>query len=422
MAEALSHRGGVMVLEGHTLRTTLARAERASRIRAFCLVLPLLGFIIVTFVFPILLMTYRAVDDSVAVDAFPMTLAALEAWNPNVDIPESLYQTFAEEIRGARESRDIGRLATRLNYEVPGARSATIRLARALRHDPIDGQTFRAQFEDVSRRWTQPEIWATLKSLNTPYTSFYFLAALDRERDIQGDIVRRPPTERIYVQLFIRTLWVSTLVTAICVLLAYPIAYQLATLPTRTANLLLILVLLPFWTSLLVRTTAWIVLLQSEGILNDLFVAIGLSDDEGRIQLVYNMFGTIVAMTHILLPFTVLPLYSVMKTIPSNYLRAGISLGATPTRAWFDIYFPLTLPGLGAGSILVFILCIGYYVTPALVGGRSGQLISTSIAYHMQTSLNWGLAAALGSIVLVGVLVLYWLYNRLVGFDGLRMG
>lgn len=417
-----SHAGAITNLEGRDLKASLARTGRVNRIRSFCLVLPLLGFICVTFIFPILLMGYRAIDDSVAVHAFPETLAKLEDWKPDNDIPESLYRTFAREMRSARKSGDVGRLATRLNYEVPGARSATIRLSRALQRDLAEGQTYRALFEDVNKKWVQPEIWATLKSLNSLYTAYYFLAALDRKRDIHGDIVLRPPTERTYVKLFVRTLWVSLLVTAICILLAYPIAYQLATLPAKTANLLLILVLLPFWTSLLVRTTAWIVLLQSEGVLNDLFVAIGLIDGASRIQMIYNMFGTIVAMTHILLPFMVLPLYSVMKTIPPNYLRAAVSLGATPARAWFAIYFPLTLPGMGAGSILVFILCIGYYVTPALVGGRTGQLIASSIAYHMQTSLNWGLAAAIGTIVLAVVLALYWLYNRLVGINELRMG
>ena len=184
----------------------------------------------------------------------------------------------------------------------------------------------------------------------------------------------------------------------------------------------MILVLLPFWTSLLVRTTSWIVLLQSNGVLNDILVALGILDDDGRVQMIYNMTGTIVAMTHILLPFMVLPLFSVMKTIPRNYLRAAISMGAAPSRAWIDVYFPLSVPGLGAGSVLVFILCIGYYITPALVGGRSGQLISSSIAYHMQTSLNWGLAAALGTILLISVLVLYWIYNRFAGIDNLKMG
>lgn len=222
--------------------------------------------------------------------------------------------------------------------------------------------------------------------------------------------------------LFLRTLWVSLLITALCVLLAYPIAYLMAILPTKTSNLLMILVLLPFWTSLLVRTSSWIVLLQTEGVLNDILVWTGIIGDDGRIQMIYNMTGTVVAMVHILLPFMVLPLFSVMKTISPTYMRAAKSLGATPARAFWTVYFPQTVPGIGAGSILVFILAIGYYITPALVGGRTGQLISNFIAYHMQQSLNWGLAAALGGILLAGVLALYWIYNRLVGIDNMKLG
>ena len=158
----------------------------------------------------------------------------------------------------------------------------------------------------------------------------------------------------------------------------------------------MIMVLLPFWTSRLVRTTSWIVLLQTEGVLNDIAVWVGVISDDNRLQMIYNMTGTVVAMVHILLPFMVLPLFSVMKTISPSYVRAAKSLGATPSRAFWTVYFPQTVPGIGAGSLLVFILSIGYYITPALVGGRTGQLISNFIAYHMQSSLNWGLAAALG--------------------------
>ena len=127
-------------------------------------------------------------------------------------------------------------------------------------------------------------------------------------------------------------------------------------------------------------------------------------------------------MTHILLPFMILPLYSVMKTIPSSYMRAAISLGANPLVAFIRIYLPQTLSGIAAGSILVFILSIGYYITPALVGGTDGTLISNQIAYHMQTSLNWGLAGALGAILLLAVLALYMVYNKIIGIDKMRLG
>jgi putative spermidine/putrescine transport system permease protein len=200
------------------------------------------------------------------------------------------------------------------------------------------------------------------------------------------------------------------------------VAHLLATLPLRYSNLLMIFVLLPFWTSLLVRTTSWIVLLQSQGVFNDILVLIGIIGEDGRIQLMYNRMGTIIAMVHILLPFMVLPLYSVMKTIPPSYMRAARSLGATPWTAFWRVYFPQTVPGIGAGILLVFILAVGYYITPALVGGSSGQLISNLIAFHMQQSLNWSLAAALGALLLFGILVLYWLYDRIIGIDNMKLG
>ena len=238
----------------------------------------------------------------------------------------------------------------------------------------------------------------------------------------KGEVVMVGEDYRIYVDLFMRTLWMSVVVTVSCLILGFPIAYMLASLPLRHSNLLMILVLLPFWTSLLVRTTSWIVLLQTQGVLNDLMVWSGIIDDAQRIQLIFNAQGTVIAMTQILLPFMVLPLYSVMKTIPPSYLRAAESLGAHRFLAFWRIYVPNTLPGVGAGCLLVFILAIGYYITPALVGGQDGQMISNVIAFHMQKSLNWGLGAALGGILLVGVCMLYWLYNKLVGVDNLKLG
>ena len=184
----------------------------------------------------------------------------------------------------------------------------------------------------------------------------------------------------------------------------------------------MILVLLPFWTSLLVRTTSWIVLLQSQGVVNDVAVASGIIDDSSRLQMIYNQTGTIIAMTHILLPFTILPLYSVMRPIDPSYVRAARSLGASSWTAFRRVYLPQTVPGIGAGALLVFILAVGYYITPALVGGSDGQLISNLIAFHMLSSFNWSLAAALATLLLAGILLLYWLYDRLVGLDNLKLG
>ncbi|MDZ7823245.1 MAG: ABC transporter permease [Ahrensia sp.] len=186
--------------------------------------------------------------------------------------------------------------------------------------------------------------------------------------------------------------------------------------------MLLILVLLPFWTSLLVRTSAWKVLLQTQGVINDTLVWIGLVADDGRLALINNQTGTIIAMTHILLPFMILPLYSVMKTISPSYVRAAKSMGANDFTAFWKVYFPQSVPGIGAGAILVFILAIGYYITPALVGGTQGVFISNRIAYHISTSLNWGLAAALGAILLFLVLLLFYIYDKIVGIDNVKLG
>ena len=278
-----------------------------------------------------------------------------------------------------------------------------------------------AQFAKVHKGWADPETWATVKRFSGSYTSGYFLNAADARLGADG-IEARPDNERIYIFLFERTLFLSIVITVACLLIGYPVAFLLGTLPIRTSNMLMVLVLLPFWTSLLVRTSAWKVLLQQQGVINDTLVFVGLVADDGRLAMINNQTGTIIAMTHILLPFMILPLYSVMRTIPPSYMRAAKSLGATDWTAFWRVYFPQSVPGIGAGAILVFILSIGYYITPELVGGTSGTFISNRIAYHISSSLNWGLAAALGMVLLVLVLILYWIYDRIIGIDNVKLG
>ncbi len=285
----------------------------------------------------------------------------------------------------------------------------------------IEPVSISAQFAAVDDSWLDPDVWRTIKTYAPKYTNGYFLNSVDLMKGAEG-IEQRPDNEKIYVVLFVRTMIMSLSIMGMCVLLGYPIAWLLANLKDRTANLLMILVLLPFWTSLLVRTSAWKVLLQQQGVINDLLVWIGLVADDNRLQLINNQTGTIIAMTHILLPFMILPLYSVMKTIPPSYLRAAKSLGATNWTAFWRVYFPQSVPGIGAGCILVFILAIGYYITPELVGGTKGVFISNRIAYHISSSLNWGLAAALGTILLVIVMALYWAYDKIVGIDNVKLG
>lgn len=307
-----------------------------------------------------------------------------------------------------------------VNFERPAARSLFTRSAR--KASSITAAPYKEALLELDDGWGDPSLWFLMKRLSDPLTRRFFLNAVDLQYDDAGNIVRQDELRQIYVNLFARTAWMSAMVMVMCLLLGYPVAYLLSVLPLRTSNLLMIFVLLPFWTSLLVRTTAWIALLQTQGVINDVLVWIGVISDENRIQMIFNATGTVVAMTHILLPFMILPLYSVMKTIPPSYMRAARSLGADQFTAFTRVYMPQTLPGVGAGCILVFILAIGYYITPALVGGESGTMISNMIAYHMQKSLNWSLAAALATLLLAGVLALYWLYNRIVGVDNMKLG
>ena len=405
--------------DGRPLKAALARAQRRSKRRAFLLVLPLLLFIMLTFVMPIFQMLGRSVHN----DTFSRAVPNLVTWfaaNPaGSEIDEGAYAALAADLKVMKVEKSGGNAGTRINYDVPGTLSlfkAAVRGADALT------PPYKEALVAEDAKWGDPTLWAVMRSASQAYTTDFYVAAVDRQRDETGAIVRVPEDRQIYVKLFLRTLMLSATITVICLLLAFPIAHLLATLPLSKSNLLMILVLLPFWTSLLVRTTSWIVLLQSQGVLNDILVGLGIIGDDGRLAMINNRLGTIIAMTHILLPFMILPLYSVMRTIPPTYVRAAKSLGATSWTAFRRIYLPQTLPGIGAGALLVFILAVGYYITPALVGGADGQLISNLIAFHMNKSLNWSMAAALAALLLAAVLILYWLYDRLVGIDNLKLG
>jgi putative spermidine/putrescine transport system permease protein len=343
----------------------------------------------------------------------------LAEWDGFAAPDEPMFEALVMDLRQARKDKTIGKVATRVNQELPGTRSLFTSTARKAKRMKAP---YREAVLKADKDWGDIELWRAMKMTSQSLTPGFYAASLDYRYTADKGFVAQDENRQIYVKLFFRTLFISGTVMLLCLLLGYPVAYLLATLPLRTSNLLMIMVLLPFWTSLLVRTTAWIALLQSQGVINDLLVLVGITGDDSRFSLIYNMTGTIIAMTHILLPFMILPLYSVMKTIPPSYMRAARSLGATPTLAFLRVYVPQTIPGIGAGGLLVFILAIGYYITPALVGGQDGQLISNMIAYHMQKSLNWSLAAALGGILLGGVLVLYWAYDRIIGIDNMKLG
>ena len=410
----------ITTADGIPLKISLQRAERAKKIRSLILIAPTFLFILIAFLFPIADMLFRSIHNPEVGQLIPETIKSLQAWDGTRLPDESAYRALAEELKQLKKNRTLGKVALRLNYEKSGMRSLfrkTARKVAGIKAGPIKEKIIK-----IDKEWGNRETWAVIKRLGKPFTLTHYLSTFDLKYDADGNVTRQPEPLQVHVTIWLRTLWVSLLVTTSCLLLGYPVSFLLSTLPLRISNLLMICVLLPFWTSLLVRITSWIVLLQKEGVVNDIFVWLGLVADENRIRMVYNMTGTLIAMTQILLPFMILPLYSVMKTISPSYVRAARSLGANPFRAFRQIYLPQTIPGIGAGGILVFILAIGYYITPALLGGSTGILIGNFIALHMQTTLNWSLAAAMGAVLLAGVLGIYWLYNRLVGIENMKFG
>jgi len=402
------------------LKDKLDRAERLNKTKSLLLVVPLLAFITVFFLLPIGTMLLRSVQTPALSVAMPQTAAALLNWKGMALPDEQLFDVVGHEILSLQQARQLDSVGSDLNRVMSDAKTLMARTARGLASEAVEPGSVNSRMTAADKRWGQIGTWMQLKKMAPTYSASNYLAALDLRYDDQGKVVQQPESRRIYVSILIKTLMVALGITALCMFLGYPLAYMLATLPAKTSNLLMVMVLLPFWTSLLVRTSAWMVILQNNGVLNSTLSSLGVINQP--LELMYNLFGTVIAMTHILLPFMVLPMYSVMKSIDSTYTRAAHSMGASSFRTFVQIYFPLSLPGLSAGGILVFILATGYYITPALVGGRTGQVISNFIAYHMQTSLNWGLAAAIASILLLIVLVLYWIYDRVVGVNNMKLG
>ncbi len=410
----------ILTTDGIPLEESLKKAEKKNKIKAFLLVLPLLLFLIITYIFPIGDMLFRSVDDRMVTKMLPKTYKAMEEWDGRELPSEQVFEAFYLDYKILVEEKTFGKLATQLNYEKNGFKSILKKLKRKMKN--FEEGNYKEQIMEVHKRWANVEYWRAIKRRSPEYTYSKYLKGIDMFENEQKKIVNVPEDRRIHRILWLRTLEVAFFVTVLCFLMAYPIAHLLATLPMKYSNLLMICVLLPFWTSLLVRTASWMILLQQQGIVNDFFVWIGLVGDDSRPEMMYNKTGTYVAMTQILLPFMVLPLYSVMKTISPSLMRAGKSLGGTPFIAFWKIYFPLTIPGIGAGCLLVFILAIGYYITPALVGGASGTLISNQIAFHMKSTLDWSFASAMGLMLLTGVLAVYWIYNKLVGVDNIKLG
>lgn len=395
-----------------------AAAERKGHLRAISLVLPLLLFVIITFATPVVLLLTRAVYDPSIARTLPTTVDALRDWDGKEAPDEAVYAALVQDFKKVAQENTAAFVGKRLNYEIPGVRSKVIGAVN--KAVEMAAPPYKEQMIAVDKIWADRLIWAKIKQSGRPFTDYYLLRSLDLEHNVDGNIVPVAKSQAVYVTVLLRTFYISALVTLITLVLAYPVAFVLAHAPQRLSNILLIFILVPFWTSLLVRTTAWFVLLQDNGPVNDLIQFLHFSDTP--LKLIFSRFGTVTAMVHIQLPFTLLPIYGVMKGISPSYMRAARSLGGGPLYSFFRIYLPLTLPGIGAGCLLTFILCLGYYITPALVGGAADQMVSGVIASAMNQENNWGKASALSAVLLLATLVLFFVYNRLVGIDKVKLG
>ncbi len=392
----------------------VARSVRVSRrlrtLRNLLLCVPLLLFLVLVFVVPIAVFAYRAIDNQILNETFPQTHTQLISWQASEEVPEAAYAALAADLKAIDTPEKVAIAARNLNNFSEGFRSLLMKTANRLPEDAPP--SWRDALISIDKRWQSAAFWSVLKHQTSRFTPSFLLAALDLKIGPDGGVIQVDPDRRLYVPLLLRTFEISLWVAAICLVLGYPTAYVMTRLSPLAAGLAMICVLLPFWTSLLVRTTAWIIVLQGNGPVNSLLVFLGIVS--APLELIFNRFGTLVAMSHVLLPYMILPLYSVMKLVPDNQVRAAQSLGANTRTAFLRVYLPQTASGIAAGLLLVFVLALGYYITPALVGGPRDQMISYMITYQVNEVVNWGMASALGVLLLVSTLLLLLVLSRFI--------
>jgi len=381
---------------------------RASRTgRSLLLLAPLFLFLVGFFLWPLFSMMSQAVSDPAVLRLLPRTAAVMPDWDRQSPPTMPMQTAMIEDLKAVDDDQALGDMVRRLNSARSGFRTLMSRTTSALQ----DTANPPADLVSIDKRWEKPDFWLAIADALSPLTDRNLLAAVDLGRNAAGEIEHLPADQSVNRVILLRTFWIGALVTFACACIGFPYAIIAASLSGWKRDLMLAAVLLPLWTSLLVRTAAWFILLQEQGLINDLLRGIGLID--APLPLIFNRTGVIIAMTHVLLPFMVLPIYSVLITIPKNLMPAAASLGAPPWRAFLRVLLPLSLRGVASGGLLVFISAIGYYITPALIGGPGDQMISSIIAFYATGTANWGMAGALGVVLLVATLLLYSVYARL---------
>ncbi len=380
----------------------------SARLKALLLVLPLMIFLGLFFLWPLWMMISTAVQGGTVRLAFPQTATAIALWDGNDPPPAPLQAALVRDLRADTPQERFGDAVRTLNSQQAGFRTLLPRTARAVREA---GESDVVDLAAVDPRWSDQAYWLALKRSMPAYTDANLLAAVDLRRN---DDARIEPVEADFAvnrAIMLRTFVIAAQVTLLCAAIGLPFAMLAASVTGWKRNALLIAVLLPLWTSLLVRTAAWLILLQDNGLINQTLRAIGLIDSP--LSLIYNRTGVLIAMTHVLLPLMVLPIYASLIAIPRNLMPAAAALGAAPLQAFRHVLLPLAMPGLLSGSLLVFMVALGYYITPALTGGAGDQMISSVIAFYATGTANWGMAGALGLFLLVPTTVLYIVYGRL---------
>jgi putative spermidine/putrescine transport system permease protein len=390
------------------LARDLAKSRRAAKYRALLLIAPLLVFQLLVFIVPVSMFLSRSFIDADVARVLPETTLALMNWDASVPVPDAAYGALLKDMQRISSPAELASAATRLNFSLPGMRFLMMRTHAGVQDASADPREVLTQ---ISPKWDDPGPWATIKQASGPVSIFYFLSSLDLKRNFDNSIVNAPLGDSAFRLAIQRTFEISFGVTALTLLVGFPFAYLMAISSKRMASILMIAVLLPFWTAVMVRVLSWLVLLGRQGILNTTLQSMGLTDHP--LDLLYNRFGVYVSLVHIFAPFMVLPVYSVMNSVPASQMRAAASLGARPIIAFLRVYIPQVTPGIAAGALLVFIQCLGVFVVPAILGGQNEQGLPMLIAFYVNKSLNWGLAAALSVILLVAVSVLYWLFVKL---------
>lgn len=378
------------------------------RTRALLLMLPMILFIGLFFVWPLAIMLKQSVSDDAVLHLLPRTTEAIGGWDRASPPSEEMQAALIADLRAATDEKAVGDMVRRLNSAQSGYRTLMTKTLAAVAK-PETGPLLTA----IDKRWAQPPFWLAIADALEPTTDRYLLAAVDLERDKAGEIAVLPDGASANRTIFIRTFWIAAVVTFFCLLIGYPYALLTAASTGMVRTILLTAVLLPLWTSLLVRTAAWFILLQEQGLINGFLLSMGVI--ASPLALIFNRTGVIIAMTHVLLPLMVLPIYSVLLTIPANLMPAASSLGAHPLRAFLHVMLPLSFRGVISGALLVFMTAVGYYITPALVGGAGDQMISSVIAFYSTQTANWSMASALGMVLLVITLILYVVYVQLSG-------